>query len=182
MSDEKFDEKFDDTEEIDDADRLCDSCGGADVTGNLPRQRVRVRKGRDVQEVYLCPECAALWGIGADDPGLEFRVADLFFPTPDDEDPELQCPRCNRSLTDIRMTGRVGCAECYATFTKDIILLIHGTIESPLHTGRIPENLQSLRAIIHRQTLRKDRIHQALAQEDYEEAARIRDEQEPMDD
>lgn len=123
----------------------CEACG---LTPDRPRVRITVRRGRTVQVVWLCEDCAALWGFAKEDSGIPFRIGDLFFPARDDEYPELQCPSCGRSLIDIRMSGQAGCPNCYTTFRQDILLLIHGYEKEIIHRGDVPKALATLRTLL----------------------------------
>jgi protein-arginine kinase activator protein McsA len=123
----------------------CEACG---LSPDRPRIRVNVRRGRTVQVVWLCEDCAALWGFSKEDSGIPFRIGDLFFPARDDEYPELQCPSCTRSLIDIRMSGQAGCPTCYTTFRQDILLLIHGYEKEIIHRGDVPKALATLRTLL----------------------------------
>lgn len=103
------------------------------------------------------------------------NIGDFYFPQIDDEEHDKECPLCGQTLLDIRITGSVGCSECYATFSRELLTMLKKDPEGVYHPGRIPEPLQLLRAIIHKQHIRGEQIHRALEQEDYEEAARLRD-------
>ncbi len=37
---------------------------------------------------------------------------------------EKRCPSCHMTLKDIAHVGKFGCANCYATFKDDIVILI----------------------------------------------------------
>ena len=91
-------------------------------------------------------------------------------------DKPQSCPLCGATSTDIRRTGRAGCANCYSIFDTildPIISKIHGTTT---HTGNIPKsagaNLSSKR---HLEDL-KTQLKAAITNEDYESAAKLRDE------
>jgi len=93
-----------------------------------------------------------------------------------EEDRKLLCSNCGLSYADFKKRGRLGCEECYTAFESKLtglIKRIHGTT---LHTGKIPSvNPQPLTREIEMRKLR-ERLKQAIDREEYEEAARIRDE------
>ena len=153
---------------------ICHACG---KDGSL--QKLDLRFGRHRQTLYVCPECAALWGIGAEDTELKLHLGDFYLPLSLDDDPEQQCPECGRSLAAIRLSGIAGCGNCYAVFTKEFRRLIGGAEDPQTHRGRIPRNLEQLRKVFQHQQLRRERLHRAIEAEDYEEAARLRDQEEP---
>lgn len=93
---------------------------------------------------------------------------------------ELVCPDCGMSREEFRRKGRVGCANDYELFGKDVedvLERIHGSTQ---HVGRLPgvskEDLARMEAVAE---LRK-RLQVAIADEAYENAARIRDELEGL--
>jgi protein arginine kinase activator len=93
---------------------------------------------------------------------------------------ELVCPDCGMTREEFRRKGRVGCANDYELFGKDVedvLERIHGATK---HVGRLPgvskEDLARMEEVAE---LRK-RLQLAIADEAYENAARIRDELEGL--
>lgn len=90
-------------------------------------------------------------------------------------DPGLKCPLCNLTFEEFRQVGRLGCPHDYEVFRaplKPLLENIHGNLR---HIGKVPCRLP---ADTHKQTelikLRQE-IQQAIAVEDYERAASLRD-------
>ena len=72
-------------------------------------------------------------------------------------------------------TGRLGCAHCYEAFKKPLeglLLKLHGNLQ---HTGRIPGGLKSDASIRYHMEQLKQELVKAIAAEEYERAAQIRD-------
>ncbi len=89
---------------------------------------------------------------------------------------EKRCNLCGATLEELLEEGKVGCPRCYETFEDELensIRRIHGTGR---HTGRLPGRK---RAAYDRQRqideLEK-KLQQAVKEEKYEEAAKLRDE------
>jgi len=89
---------------------------------------------------------------------------------------DITCPDCGMTREEFRRKGRVGCARDYKVFAEDIreiLERVHGALE---HTGRIPGKFTGkvgrMKEIA---TLRKA-LDDAIREEAYENAARIRDE------
>ncbi len=90
--------------------------------------------------------------------------------------PERKCPSCGTVYPEIAKSGRVGCPECYSVFADELSRLLQSVHGTTSHIGSVParqramqertENLKRLRA------LQKE----AVGREDYETAARLRDE------
>lgn len=88
----------------------------------------------------------------------------------------VSCPRCGCTFRQFRKTGRLGCAECYIVFEREMSALlrkIHGSNE---HVGIVAADGveagddRSLRLSDLRRQLR-----QAVDNEEYERAAELRD-------
>ena len=87
-----------------------------------------------------------------------------------------KCPNCGSSYADISQIGRVGCPECYTTFRnelKNTIASIHGTTA---HTGNSPSRHRAKQARAEELKRLKKELQDAIAKEDYERAASLRDE------
>ena len=91
------------------------------------------------------------------------------------DQPLNQCPECKMTLDDFRRHSKVGCANCYEVFrpyVKHVVRSVQGGMK---HTGKKP--IRQNEKVIRRETfaqLESD-LKLAVMQEDYEEAARIRD-------
>ena len=89
---------------------------------------------------------------------------------------ERKCPDCGTSFHEIASSGKVGCAQCYDTFGEELsrsIQSIHGTTS---HTGTVPSRQRAKQKRSEWiKKLKKD-LQDAILQEDYESAAKLRDE------
>lgn len=94
---------------------------------------------------------------------------------PAEREPSLQCPICGISFEEFRQLGRLGCPHDYEVFRDELRPLLENVHGSLRHVGKIPKRAP---ADTRRQTelikLRQE-IQQAIAVEDYERAARLRD-------
>lgn len=146
-----------------------------------------------MKELHLCADCAAKLTGGA------MPAFDSFFSSPFDmfgslwnSDPFFggatqaigggrRCPTCGMTESELRRSGRAGCADCYNSF-RDILLpyikKLHG---AAAHVGQAPavsapaDGAEAKPAANPVEGL-KTRLQQAIASENYEEAARLRDE------
>ena len=89
---------------------------------------------------------------------------------------EKKCSVCNIPFSKIAETGKVGCANCYTEFKKELmpyLKRIHGSVK---HNGKIAGTKQLVIKNDENeiQTL-KAKLAQLVALEKYEEAAIIRD-------
>lgn len=86
------------------------------------------------------------------------------------------CPGCGFAFDDLKKTGRLGCSKCYQFFRAEIKNNLGGMHKGICHTGRVPEGM--LEAFEKRQRLEQlqTEMNEAIAAEDYEKAAALRDE------
>lgn len=86
-----------------------------------------------------------------------------------------QCPSCGTSHRDVLLRHRVGCANCYEVFARTIERLLRVRHEDSQHTGRIPNRLLRYRRVFVERENLLARLTVAVENEDFEAAARIRD-------
>lgn len=159
---------------------MCDDCGVRPANFLL---KAVTEDG--VREKNLCAVCMAKYQRRI--PGLDFsNLAGILSgileshstektETYDAETDALTCPDCKTTYAEFRRNGRVGCAKCYTEFRKpleSLLLKVHGNLQ---HAGRMPGGVQndaSIRMNIDR--LKQDLV-KAIASEEYEQAAQIRD-------
>jgi protein arginine kinase activator len=85
------------------------------------------------------------------------------------------CPMCGISFLEFRNAGRLGCPNDYEAFREELIPLLENIHGETQHAGKVPKRVpqdrrQQMELIQLRHALRL-----AVAAEDYEEAARLRD-------
>ncbi|HQZ27706.1 MAG: UvrB/UvrC motif-containing protein [Verrucomicrobiales bacterium] len=146
-----------------------------------------------LQKVNLCKNCADDKGV-TDPTG--FALADMLegmgeqtcLETSGPKD-ELICGSCGFSQTDFKKTGRFGCADCYHVFDEGLDGLLEAMHKHTQHVGKAPANFPDLPEVVTNSFVappmepspfdRLSELKQALSKsvedEDYEEAARLRD-------
>ena len=139
-----------------------------------------------MKKVSLCEKCAQERGV-TDPTG--FSLADLLLggitgelgglsggQAPATGGNSKTCPACGFTLDDLRRVRRFGCAECYTSFREEISPMLRGMHKGASHVGKVPEGLMALQFRHQRLQDLRSRLEQAVASENYEEAAGIRDE------
>lgn len=87
-----------------------------------------------------------------------------------------KCPDCNSNFARIRQSGRVGCPTCYRVFADELSPTLHTVHGATTHTGAVPARHRARRAKAERLKILKRQMQDAIAQENFETAAALRDE------
>lgn len=88
---------------------------------------------------------------------------------------EKVCPTCKSNFLRFKNLGLLGCNDCYETFEKDIRPIIERVQPALSHKGKIPTQLDyDTQKNIEISRLRAD-LNQAIEDENYELAAKLRD-------
>ena len=136
--------------------------------------------GDKMQKVDLCEDCANKKGIN--DPKT-FSMADQLLglgaateigQTSTGE--EIKCPTCGFTQADFKKAARLGCSECYQTFSEGLEGLLKTMHKGTRHIGKVPTALRQSRDLADRLKTLQKKLDRAIAQEDFEEAASLRDE------
>ena len=134
--------------------------------------------GDKMQKVDLCDECAKQKGVN--DP-TGFSLADLLLGLGASQEmeqsaPDVRCPTCGFTQADFKKAGRLGCAECYDTFKDGLEGLLKSMHKGTRHAGKVPHALQQSRDLADRLKTLQRKLDKAVAEEDFEQAALVRDE------
>jgi protein arginine kinase activator len=130
-----------------------------------------------VQKVNLCDDCSKQKGV-TDPTG--FALAELLLgmghEAGEEAKPgELTCEECGLTHSDFKRAGRLGCAHCYEVFHAEIDALLKNIHKGSRHVGKVPSRAAAS-AVTHRlESLRTD-LAKAIDDENFEDAARLRDE------
>lgn len=125
-------------------------------------------------ETHLCDKCAQKHGLFADAaaPMNLQALVQLTLGQPIAADQgSLTCPACGLKYAAFRTDGRLGCAHDYDAFQAALMPLLERIHHSTRHVGKFP------RAAYRRNELADlhAQLREAVAAENYEEAARLRD-------
>lgn len=135
-------------------------------------------------ESHLCSDCAAHLGYSDMFSGFGLNLSELFGGFLGDMMPSVaagkspRCAKCGTSFDEIVRDGRVGCADCYRTFYDRLlpsIQRIHGKIK---HSGKISTTASSAKVETKEEKIEKLKaeMNEAATKQDFEKAAKIRDE------
>ncbi len=126
-----------------------------------------------VQELSICKACAEKQGLKS-----PLSIADFLFgagPSAGTGGGSVKkpasCPACHMTWSDFKKSERLGCPSCYEAFAEQLLPMIEDMHRATEHTGRRPAREAREAEIVSLRRL----LQQAVARQDFEEAAGIRD-------
>ena len=154
---------------------VCDACKQQQATVHLTEI-----VNDQMTELHLCEACANQKGAQVES---HFGLADLLAGLADvaktqEVEGEVSgktCPSCGMTYEDFRKVGRLGCAECYPTFKRNLVSLLKRIHGSPHHLGKSPARLVKPAKAKLELAEMKSRLERAIEMEEFEDAARLRD-------
>lgn len=138
--------------------------------------------GDKMQKLDLCEECAKTKGVN--DP-TGFSLADLLLGLGTSqaieqaaaaEGGELKCPHCGFTQADLKKSGRLGCPECYRAFADGLEGTLKSMHKGTRHVGKVPEALRQTQDAKDRMKSLQKKLAKAIEDENFEQAAMLRDE------
>jgi protein arginine kinase activator len=167
---------------------ICQECGERQATLHF----TKIINGEKT-EFHICEACAKEKGEAL--PGLNnsFSIHNLLsgllnFDTPSgvvnqNVTKPLQCSNCGLTYSQFSRSGRFGCAHCYKSFGDRLEPLFRKVHSGNIaHHGKIPRRsghlIQMRREI---QDLKKQ-LEQSIAEEEFENAAQLRDQIRQIED
>ena len=153
---------------------VCEVCKQTQATVHLTEI-----VNEQMTELHLCEACANQKGAQVES---HFGLADLLSGLADfskTQEPEevstISCPNCGMTYEDFRKVGRLGCADCYATFRRSLGSLLKRIHGSPIHLGKSPARLVKPPRTKTELMDLKRKLERAIEKEAFEEAAKLRD-------
>ena len=173
---------------------LCENCGENEANVRYTQIINGVKK-----EMNLCENCANEKGITNMDFNMPISfssfLSDIFdgyndtnFLPDITKTKTLKCKKCGLTYDEFIDKGKFGCANCYDTFSDKIDYLVKNLHGSTRHIGRkskyikeneskiVKEDNQEANKEMSKLDLLKKDLKDAIKDERYEDAAKIRDE------
>lgn len=138
--------------------------------------------GSHVEKIHICTDCA-------DEKGFEYLkksnfekgdllagLMNLAAQTGKRVQSNIQCPGCGRTYTAFRKTGKLGCSQCYEVFSEQleqVLTSIHGHTR---HVGKAPKRFTPRIDLSRRIIELQNELKKVIELEEYEKAAKLRDE------
>ncbi len=133
-----------------------------------------------VKKVNLCRDCAVACGISPEGQEIDRQIGSLFKQLMKDRRDQLvkndrACPVCGRLRSEILLTGKLGCPECYSIFKSEVKeYFAEKKILAP-YSGSLPRRLANFRSVLTDRIWVREKLDAAVKSEDYEKAAFYRD-------
>jgi protein arginine kinase activator len=128
------------------------------------------------EELHLCEECAQKYLY---EPQVKKPSSPKGMPAEESDEAgalnQKQCGVCGIRFVEFRNSGRLGCPHDYDEFKAELTPLLESIHGESRHAGKTPRRLPEVKhAQAELASLRKQ-LQQAVTQEAYEDAARLRD-------
>lgn len=132
------------------------------------------------EDFHLCEQCASKHLSEAPSKAASSSVkASLSEHLGDLEESGLliqaECTYCGLSFSDFRNTGRLGCPNDYDVFREELLPLLESIHGETRHVGKMPRRLPQTKQTQSELMQLRNRLQRAISEEDYEEAAKLRD-------
>jgi protein arginine kinase activator len=88
---------------------------------------------------------------------------------------ETSCPTCGTTESSFAQKGLLGCGDCYKHFGDRLEPLMRRVHGSSSHAGKVPERTGGRARLVKQIKDMKNRLQQAVVQEEFEDAAQLRD-------
>ena len=132
------------------------------------------------QEQHICDACAQRKKVpfSAASPNKGLAFIQLIQETAKRARAEksIACPECGMTLAEFRNTGRLGCPNDYEVFKDHVTPLLLRIHNATAHRGRLPGQDPEELERQHLLSTLREQLDQAIRAEQYESAARLRDE------
>lgn len=151
---------------------LCQICGKKEATVHLTQML-----NDEVRKMHLCEQCAEASGIDVNVPASMTNFL-LGLGAPNKTSSEtagLTCPQCRLRFSEFKKASRLGCQNCYVTFAEELEPLLHDMQKGERHVGKKPVHYTGAVNVFPSSASLKKALDEAVTSENYEEAARIRD-------
>lgn len=162
---------------------LCDRCNENEASIHIKK----TIKGKST-EIHLCDQCAKetkeneiinipisfqdfLVGL------MDLTVNDATFEEQKESQKAktIKCEKCEMTYADFKMSGKLGCAQCYQTFKKQLPIVFNKLHGHTKHNGKVPTRIE--KNMIKEKGINdlKQDLQIAILEEEFEKAAYLRD-------
>lgn len=154
---------------------LCDECGQRKATVHL----TQIVNGKKTER-HLCAHCAQRHEhefFFEPQFSIHNLLAGLLegWQPPAGTVQDLRCSRCGLRYREFARTGLLGCSHCYREFRHQLEPVLRRIQGQVRHSGKVPSRAGAQVQLGRQLEQLRARLREAVAREEYEEAARLRD-------
>lgn len=133
-----------------------------------------------IKKVNLCRSCAMSCGISPESQEIDRQIGSLFKQMQQIKREQAlrddsACPVCGQLRSEIMLTGKLGCPECYSIFKTEINDYFTEKKITARYSGSMPHRLANFRSVLTDRAVIREKLDAAVKNEDYEKAAFYRD-------
>ena len=150
---------------------LCDKCNKNQATVHLKN----IINGKKYEQ-HLCGKCA-----GDEENSLVFddMFKNIFNMKPvssiNNSGNAIKCKRCGLTLNELNRYGRLGCSQCCESFAEYLEPALKNIHSVTTHKGKRSENSAVKELPQNKVASLKEKLKEAIKNEEYEKAAELRD-------
>jgi protein arginine kinase activator len=127
------------------------------------------------EEHHVCEQCYPKYVPGPGEKGGGKASADTGGDLEDALYGQQECPDCGIKFVDFRNNHRLGCSRDYQVFQTELMPLLENIHGDTKHCGKTPRRYPQTKQAEAELLQLRQRLKRAVDREDYEEAAKLRD-------
>ncbi|MCL2294592.1 MAG: UvrB/UvrC motif-containing protein [Spirochaetes bacterium] len=154
----------------------CDICGNNRAIIHIQQ----IARNEEIN-MSICEKCAKEKGLTINNTELNVNLKSLLKNFAEikravtKKDHVKVCYVCGKTLEDLKKTGKTGCPECYKEFSRYITSFLMTNTGSSEHKGKYPFKINILTQRMKKINNLQSLLNKALKNEEFEEAAYLRD-------
>lgn len=156
--------------------KKCELCGKNDAVIHV--QQIM---GSEIIDLHLCSYCANDRGITLEEDSFDLSISELLTGLLNitsevkSNIEKKSCSRCGLTYKEFKKDGKLGCPECARAFRGEIYTILENIAGTHQHSGRYPAKLKEFKRLLIDKEQIKQKMQEAIQNEDYESAAVLRD-------
>ena len=151
--------------------KLCQYCSKREAKIHF----TEIKDGKKT-EMHICEQCAHEKNMVLAFPTVLNQLVKGPASPPGESDAiPATCPQCGLAYTEFKAKGRLGCPACYDAFAAVLVPLLEKVHGTSRHHGKTPARVKGEIESIRELEQLEDQLGEAVAAEQYERAAELRD-------
>src|ERR1043165_8034690 len=127
------------------------------------------------EEHHVCEQCYKQYAQTSNSPSKALALESAAGDLEESMFGQQECPDCGIKFVDFRNNHRLGCSRDYQVFQAELMPLLENIHGETRHCGKTPRRYPQTKKTEAELVQLRQRLKRAIEREDYEEAAKIRD-------